>query len=113
MIHVQVIHENDGNTTVSLGGEITIENIGQVREALLEAVQASLHSVTVDFVPDSQVDISLIQLLCASHRSAEGLHKQITLKTPLLPALHKLAFRSGFESSAGCTAQSDKTCLWK
>lgn len=113
MIHAQVIHENDGNTTVSLGGEITIENIGQAREALLEAVQASLHSVTVDFVPESQVDISLIQLLCASHRSAEELNKRITMKAPLLPALNDLASRSGFASCAGCTAQIDKTCLWK
>ena len=67
--------------TLMLTGQLTIENIEQVREALLDAI-SQYKDICVKIDNLEQIDFSFIQLFCAAHKSAEHQGKTLLLIPP-------------------------------
>jgi ABC-type transporter Mla MlaB component len=95
---------------VILDGMLTIRGIDAVRSRL--AATLSEHSaIEVDCSAAVEVDLSLIQLLIAAHRSAEQAGQRLTLAQPADGALRAALIQGGFLPSEG-SSDSPEAALW-
>lgn len=85
---------------LSLTGDLTVRNIGEVQPAIVEAL--TLHtSVEVDCGAATEADLSFIQLLIAAAKSAARSGKSLALVGPAEGALRRALLRGGFIDGAG------------
>jgi anti-anti-sigma factor len=95
---------------IRVEGALTIEQAGQLKDALLEALQEG-KGIEVDLSSVRALDLAGMQLLCAAHRSAmaggtvfrvAGWHEELAG----LPEAY------GFRRARGCCPEQDAACLW-
>ena len=104
--------ENNGKQRVlTLSGELTIQNAEHIRSKLLESMQNTEHlTVRVEGVTD--VDLTCLQLLCASHKTAIQLEVNLDLDKGQSEAFNQAATDAGFFRHTGCTFDTKQKCLW-
>ncbi|WP_029917333.1 STAS domain-containing protein [Pelobacter seleniigenes] len=104
---------SDGALVVSLEGEATVENLDQVKEALLAAL-LNHDQVLVNCDRLESIDIFFIQLLCSAHRTAVAQEKKFALLDSLPSSLRDTVKVAGFIRQHGCRSGSggDRYCLW-
>ncbi|MEO5356914.1 MAG: STAS domain-containing protein [Nitrospirae bacterium YQR-1] len=92
-------HKMNKAGELSLIGELTIQNITAVKDALLKAINnASAVNLNLEGVTD--VDVAFLQLLRSAQKSCEIRKKPLTLQN--VPGLfHEKAEESGFAESYG------------
>lgn len=108
---VSVVREQ-GVTVVGIRGAMTVERVGELRRALLEAfalgaaVRLSLSEVT-------RVDVSGLQLICSAHRSslANGQEFVVTGCDP--GEVGRVAKLCGMPRHLGCAQDRAGSCIWK
>lgn len=89
-----------GSAVLNFSGRLTVANIARCHAALRSAlVQARL--VSVAFGDVLAADLSLLQLLCAAHRSAAVGGGELTISGHVPTLLVTLAERAGAERCAG------------
>ena len=66
------------NGTLILEGEVTIQNVEDLKNALVDAIN-SAKQVTVDVSSTTAVDVAGVQLLCAGHRFSTSCGKKMDL----------------------------------
>lgn len=66
------------NGTLTLQGEVTIQNVEDLKNALVDAIN-SAKQVTVDVSSTTAVDVAGVQLLCAGHRFSTSCGKKMSL----------------------------------
>lgn len=91
------------------GGELTIRRVAELKEDLLQGLTHS-DRLQVDISEATDIDASCLQLLCAGHRTAVALGKQMTLTGTenLMPVLQD----AGFVRHIGCALDCNQSCIW-
>lgn len=99
------------NETISLKGDLTVQHIAAIKAELAQAM-ARLDSLQLDISEATDVDISFLQLLCAAHRSALNLHKELALADQTQERIRKTLKDAGFVRHVGCSLGCSESCLW-
>ena len=104
------VREN-GETIITSGDRLTIENAAEFSRIIREALDAS-HLVAIEFEPAVAIDITGIQILCSACKSAADGGKIFTYHGPQPQALTDIVASSGAERHAACKHNNDATCIW-
>ncbi|GAB6038542.1 hypothetical protein JCM15519_31010 [Fundidesulfovibrio butyratiphilus] len=86
---------NENALTLSGPEELTLDALGDLRQALMAALARNLDAV-LDVSRTVSVDTALVQLLCAAHRSFIGAGRSFSLSSPTAPVLAERLARLGF-----------------
>ena len=104
--------KDDGTRRVlSLSGELTIQNAEYIRSRLLESMQ-NIEHLTVRVKGATDVDLTCLQLLCASHKTATQLEVRLYLDKDQSEIFNQTAIDAGFFRHIGCAFDTKQECLW-
>ena len=99
--------QSDGSETITLAGELTISSADELKEVLINTLSVNDH-IALNLEQVTEVDLSFLQLLCSTHRTAIKMIKTL-IRTGTCPeSLKKIAEHSGYARHMGC----EKNCLW-
>ncbi|MFO7448266.1 MAG: STAS domain-containing protein [Ignavibacteriaceae bacterium] len=84
--------------TLILDGELTIENLKDVKSLFLEAFEKS-DSISLDHTNAKEYDFSYLQLLCSAVKTAEASGKKLFLRGNDSEAFKDLVKESGFSNT--------------
>jgi len=105
-------YEKNGSIAfLSIGGEMTIEHAGDLRDSLLTAL-SDADQMVLDVRDVSSCDLSVLQVFCAAHRSAVSLGKQIAIAQSDDKAFRRAVAAAGYWRHVGCPVDADHSCLW-
>lgn len=96
-----------------LHGALTIQRVAELKKEVSEALYQVDH-LTINLAGTSKVDLSGLQLLCASHRSALRLGKSLSLalSSKVSTELTATLQDAGLVRHVGCPAGCRQSCLW-
>lgn len=96
--------------TVSIDGDFTLPHIGEIKNALLQALDAQ-DLINLDIGEVSHADISCLQLFCSLHKSLDKRNKtlNITKRPPTLFA--DLLARAGYYRHSACIGRLKGSCI--
>lgn len=97
--------------TLQWSGDLTIRRIGELKEQVQHALAAATH-VSIAISDKSECDMSLMQLLCAAHRTANREHKTLQLCDNIPQQFKKIMKLAGFSRHIGCARDESGSCLW-
>jgi anti-anti-sigma regulatory factor len=100
-----------GKLGLKLTGEMTIGQATELKEVLLTALDEA-DELLVDLSAVSGIDLTGLQLLDASHRSAQARGKLFGISTGGNPVCQEAFGSAGFHRSTGCAADKNGTCIW-
>lgn len=100
-----------GTKLVVVNGEMTIQNAGEIRNALLNAFSEG-EGVCLEMGKVTGVDLAGLQLLCAAHRSSITDKKQFSISGIDNDAIKCVIQDAGFLRHTGCAEDVEKTCVW-
>jgi anti-anti-sigma regulatory factor len=103
--------EAPGTITVVLSGEMTIQNAGEIRNALMQAFSAG-EGLILDMNKVSAVDLAGLQLMCAAHRTSIAEEKHFSVSGIYNEAIKSVIMDAGFPRRSGCVEDIDNTCVW-
>jgi len=96
---------------VLLTGELNINRVGEIKEALLRAIES--HSLAqVRIVDAVDIDTAFLQLLCSAHRSAVQAGRDLRLQIESSPLFHRQLRDCGFLRHTGCRLDCNDSCIW-
>lgn len=101
----------NGNRTLTMSGELTVGYAAKLKRALTEELEHT-DSLRLRFGDVEDADITLIQLLCAAHRSAHKRNKTVAVYGKGIPqAIWDTAWSVGMFGSLRCMASG--TCIYE
>ncbi len=104
------IEENGEVSVLTLYGDITVQNAAELREVLME--QLAAHSdLTIDLSYVTNCDLSLFQLICATHKRSIEDEKKVRLGDSSA-SVKEIASSGGFLRTSGCVPDPKIECLW-
>ncbi|MEG3638402.1 STAS domain-containing protein [Magnetococcus sp. PR-3] len=95
------------NATLTLDGDLTIQQAAELKESCVNAVQNS-ENLALNISGVTRVDLAGIQLICAMHRALVDGGKHLTIQGEVPEAFRETVRIAGFQA---CVA-SDQTQLW-
>lgn len=98
--------------TLQWSGDLTVRRIAELKEEVQQAL-ARATQVTIAIAADAECDMTLMQLLCAAHRTASREGKTLQLGDDLSPQFNKIMTLAGFSRHIGCARDESGCCLWK
>jgi len=96
---------------VALDGELTIKRAQQLRD-LLQAQMPSGKQIILDLSAVNAIDISGLQLICSTHKTAKNTGGNASILPSVSPAVLQTVRNAGFARSRGCQPDSDFACMW-
>ena len=96
---------------LKLKGDFTIQNVGEIRSSLLEALEGS-EPIEISLEEVTEMDASSLQLLCSAHRASVLGQKQLKITGELPAVAVQSASAAGFMRQMGCPIDAANTCLW-
>ena len=106
----ELIHTRD-KWLLKLKGDFTIQEVGEIRSALLEALEGS-EPVEISLEEVTEMDAASLQLLCSAHRASVLGHKKLGITGELPAVALQSASAAGFIRQMGCPIDTANTCLW-
>jgi anti-anti-sigma regulatory factor len=100
-----------GETIVTSGERLTIENAADFLRIVKDALEAS-PTVSIEFEPDVEIDITGVQILCSACKSAAGSGKKFTYRGPQPQAMADIIVSSGAERHTVCKHNNNTNCIW-
>ena len=100
-----------GKQGLKVAGSVTIGQAAGFKEALWEALQAA-SELRVDLSGVTEIDLTGLQLLCATHQSAQASGKIMSVDDGGNRAYLDVVVNAGFQRHVGCTRDSSGTCIW-
>jgi len=109
--------DDDGRSrVVHVNGPLDLPNAKKVCQALVESLGQSANTGRADYVSLdglTRIDLSGLQLLCSSHRTAVSLGNNLKLADPP-PWFHEVCSAAGFvRSRSTCPYRRGENCLWR
>lgn len=92
-------------------GALTIEHSARLRQELLAALLQA-QSVTIDLNEANDVDVAVLQLLCAAQRAAVPQGKIVRLRGCARQPVRAALYLNGFRRPAPCCRECGGNCLW-
>ncbi|SHO43470.1 STAS domain-containing protein [Desulfopila aestuarii] len=113
MEHSLKITRTDVGTegTLSLVGDVTMTEVRETKDALLEAI-GEVDRLYLDLHQVESADVSFIQVLCAAHRECFLTEKALFLQGNVSGNLQTLLERAGYVKQCGCFPAARESCLW-
>lgn len=100
-----------GEIVITSGNRLTIENIDEFIRIVREALQAA-KSVSIEFEPDVEIDITGMQAICAACKSAAARGKMFLYNGPQPKCLTDAIAACGAERRAFCKHNNNSICTW-
>jgi len=97
--------------TITLNGELTLPYAEELKNVIMKAV-LDVDQLSFAFGEVQAADLSLLQLLCSTHRSAVRLHKKAAFSGTLPKLFTETVEAAGFSRLKGCKLDCEKSCLW-
>ncbi|EAT15081.1 STAS domain-containing protein [Desulfuromonas acetoxidans] len=110
----KTIQNSDGAAyqLLIVSGDLGIATIGQLKNDLLSALQSHDH-VILDMAAVTDVDYSVLQLLCSANKYAQKYGKHFQIKGQCTEAFIDRAQSLGFFRDQACNeAEDPMKCLW-
>jgi ABC-type transporter Mla MlaB component len=98
--------------TLQWSGDLTIRRIAKLKGQVQQALVRARH-VSIAIAADAECDMSLMQLLCAAHRTASREGKTLQFGDDVSPQFKKIMKLAGFSRHIGCARDESGCCLWK
>lgn len=109
---LQQVVDEVGMITLQWSGDLTVRRIAVLKTDVEKALAAA-ESVAIAIAADAECDMTLMQLLCAAHRTAVSQGKTLTLNGDLPEQLLMVMKLAGFTRHIGCARDQAGCCLWK
>jgi anti-anti-sigma regulatory factor len=103
--------EQPGRYGVTLTGSMTIGQAAELKEILAAALSEG-SEVLVDVSGVTEIDMTGLQLLGASHRSALARDKRFVVEAGKNQVYREAVSSAGFQRHSGCPNDKNGTCLW-
>ena len=95
-----------------LSGSLSLRSASDIRKQLLVALdEADTVKLLLQDVED--VDLSLVQIICAAHRSAVSNNKVLLLQDKLPDAFVQIIEDAGLNGHIGCSTDDRGCCVWQ
>jgi len=104
------VREN-GEIIITSGERLTIESASEFSRIVKESLETA-HLVAIEFEPSVEIDITGVQILCSSCKSAAVSGKVFTYHGPQPQALAEIITACGAERHAVCKHNNEHTCIW-
>lgn len=102
----------DEMVTLQWSGDLTVRRIAELKTQVQQALAAATH-VCIELADDAECDMTLLQLLCAAHRTASRQDKALQLCGEIPPQFKMVMNLAGFSRHVGCTFDTGESCLWQ
>jgi ABC-type transporter Mla MlaB component len=96
---------------LTISGDATIAGVKELKSVITEAIAAS-PAVHVVFEHITSVDVTLLQLLCSSCRTAANQNRTLTVESGSCAPVEGLMEQAGFLRHIGCDEKTSRHCLW-
>ena len=103
--------EAAGKQGLKLIGSMTIGQAAELKEVFLEALAAA-SELLVDLSGVTEIDLTGLQLLDASHRSALADGKRFSINDGGNQCFRDTVESAGFRRRVGCERDKTGTCIW-
>jgi ABC-type transporter Mla MlaB component len=103
--------ERGDGEVLRLSGDLMIQDAAELRSALID-VFAETGTIDVDVSSVGQMDVSCLQLLCASHKKAIESNKMFRISDEWSGAFEQSVKEACFLRHTGCFLDAKKECLW-
>ncbi|HEY5513043.1 MAG TPA: STAS domain-containing protein [Geomonas sp.] len=103
--------EAPGKQGLKLSGSVTIGEASRFKEALLDALGAATE-LQVDLSGVTEIDLTGLQLLGATHQSALACGKRFSVDAGGNRAYLDAVVNAGFQRHVGCNRDKTCTCIW-
>lgn len=97
---------------IKLSGDLTVERAAELRKILEDQLERT-ERLLLSFAEVTEVDISFLQLLCSTHRTALKVSKSFWLDKDRPEALRSAIKGAGFIREQGCNLDFTHNCIWK
>ena len=101
--------EEGGTGKLILDGDMTVQRAGELKAALIEALDKATHLV-IDLENITDADLSCLQLFCSAHRTSLKLNKSVSLSENAPQMFWDIVKKAGYSCNTPCC--DDKNCLW-
>lgn len=113
MLTIDTTMEGPDTLILALQGDLTIENVADLRESLLAAYSEHQRQVRINGDGLSAIDFFGLQLLCSAHRTAVLKKKLLTWEGGRPPQISEAMRLTGFTRHCGCSlCPADVDCMW-
>ncbi|MBE0504724.1 MAG: STAS domain-containing protein [Desulfuromonadales bacterium] len=108
------MHEVEAGEMVTLqwSGDLTIRRIAELKGQIEEALATATH-ISIEIGADAESDMTVLQLLCAAHRTAARQEKSLQLCGKIPEQFRSVMNLAGFSRHIGCARDKAGCCLWK
>ena len=103
--------EVPGRLGLKLIGSMTIGQAGELKDVLVTALQEA-SELRVDLTGVTEIDLTGLQLLGASHRSSLALGKRFSVDYGGNRAYLDTVTNAGFRRHVGCSRDTNCSCIW-
>ena len=98
--------------TLILSEELTLPYAEEIKRLFLDTA-GNGKNVLIRFESVTDLDLSVLQLLCSAHRTAVRLEADFTLESPLPEVCRQFIEDAGFIRRSGCRFNTkNEGCLW-
>ncbi|MFC1769992.1 lipid asymmetry maintenance protein MlaB, partial [Nitrospirota bacterium] len=94
------MHCSGESCIIKVDGEVMVRHLDELRDTLLKAMDKS-SEIVVDANDVEAVDVAVLQLFCAAHKSAVAKNKVIKFMSMSAPVA-EVAMDAGFTHDTGC-----------
>ncbi|MEN6442027.1 MAG: STAS domain-containing protein [Syntrophobacter sp.] len=109
-MHIDV--KTSGETTfLEFEGECTIESAREMKAALVDAL-CNTNELILELAKVTAADLTLFQLICATHRATWNTNKRFSLGSGKSEAFSRLAEKAGYKRKIACHRDTVPQCLW-
>lgn len=113
MLTIDTTQEGPDAIILALHGDLTIESVAELRDALLAASSEGQTQVRINGDGLTAIDFFGLQLLCSAHRTAVLTKKRLTWQGGRPPQISEAMRLTGFTRHCGCSlCPVDVDCMW-
>ncbi len=105
------VEESDDKKTLSINGELTIQNAAELQKVLIECLEETMH-LTLNIENVTEIDMSCLQLLCSAHKTTIKAEKHFSINGSTSCFFQEAVNDSGYQQFSGCEQDKNNSCLW-
>lgn len=92
-------------------GEITLREVSAMADDFREALKEAEH-LMINLEGTTDIDLSVLQLLCSVHRSLAEKGKQLEIDGTIPGTISRKVVEAGFHRHLGCSFVNGHQCIW-
>ena len=108
---IEVQRAGSKRNIVIMSGDLTLDNAVELKNAIIKSLE-NAEEIVLDLEGVTHIDLSCLQVLCASHKSTVSSNKSIELKSKLSAAVKQSIQETGYLHKNDCPSGTPKNCFW-